>query len=1090
MSSLDMSALDMSTRDMSSLEKTVRRLNPFEIFIRRPVLTVMLNAALFLFGAVGLSRLPVRELPDIDPPVVNVLTVYPGAGAEIVESEVTEPLEEQLGGIDGIRLLTSQSREQVSSISIEFITGRDLDLCAQDVRDRVSRARGQLPRDIEEPVVAKQDSGARPIIWVSFLNEALSVEELTQVVEERVKDRVQAIDGVSSVIVAGAKQEAARIWIDPLRLAAHDLTIVDVEQVLRSDNLELPGGRVEGRDRELNILTRGQFDRAEPFNALVLRRDGTRTVRLSDVGRAETGVEDERAVARFLSRPAVGLGVVRQSRANTVDVSRGVRRIVEDLRDSLPDGTVVTVAYDESIYVARAVRDVWFTLGQAFLLVVLVIFLFLRNVRATLVPVLAVPIALMTTFGVLNALGFSINILTLLALLLAIGIVVDDSIVVLENIYRHIEEGQPPFQAALLAMREISFAVIVTTVTLVSIFLPLIFVGGLAGRLLYEFAVALSVAVCTSTVVALTLAPMVGARVLRAVPAAEHGRFYRFTERRLDGLSARYTRALNWSLNHKPALIGLALGSLALSIYFFLQLDREFLPEEDKGRILVLSISPQGATPAYTDRMMRQLESIVAEVPSVEAYFTAVALPFAGPGDPALGFMFVRLGDEDRPNVRDIVGGPHGLAVRFITESEGSLAFPILSKAVDVDFGQSFQLVLSTPDLLDLERLAQDVLQRLRQEGFLSSLRSSFEINKPELRVEIDRERATALGVRVADISRTLQFLFTPYTVSQITRDGQQYDVILQLAAEDRRAPDDLERIAVRSASGRLVPLSNLVTTEVVAGPGTIERFRRARSATLEGTPVGVTLGTAIDRTEAVLAEMLPPGATFDWKGEARNLRESSQDLYWFLLMAVIVVYMVLGAQFESFLHPLVVMMALPLAFVGAFGLLYGLSWVNVLGQGLFGWANYAPDPPDVARLLSRIVPRIPAMNMNIFSQVGLILLVALVCKNSILIVEFANQLRAQGLDAREAVFRAAQRRFRPILMTSLSTIAGILPIAIGFGGSAESRRPLGVVAVGGMVSSTLLTLLVIPVIYTLISRFYREGRKAAEREEAEHEPA
>ncbi len=1071
---------------MSKPDKAVRRLNPFEPFIRRPVMTVMLNAALFLFGAVGLSRLPVRELPDIDPPIVNVLTVYPGAGAEVVESEVTEPLEEQLGGLDGIRLLTSQSREQVSNISIEFITGRDLDVCAQDVRDRVSRARGQLPRDIEEPVIAKQDSGARPILWVSFLNEALSIEELTQVVEDRVKDRVQAIDGVSSVIVAGAKEEAARIWIDPLRLAAHDLTITEVEQVLRSENLELPGGRIEGPDRELNVLTRGQFDRAEPFNDLVLRRDGTRTVRLADVGRAETGVEDERAIARFTSRPAVGLGVVRQSRANTVDVSRGVRQVMDELRGSLPPGTLVTVAYDESIYVARAVRDVWITLGQAFLLVVLVIFVFLRNVRSTLVPVLAVPIALMTTFGVLNALGFSINILTLLALLLAIGIVVDDSIVVLENITRHIEEGQPPFRAALMAMREISFAVIVTTVTLVSIFLPLIFVGGLTGRLLLEFAVALSVAVCVSTVVALTLAPMVGARVLRAVPASEHGRLYRFTERRLERLNTRYAQALDWSLRHRLALVLLALGSLALSAYFFLQLDREFLPEEDKGRILVLSISPQGSTPAYTDRMMRQLESIVAETPAVDAYFTAVALPFAGPGDPTLGFMFVRLRDEGRPNVRDIVGGPGGMAVRFITESEGSIAFPILSKAVDVDFGQPVQLVLSTPDLLDLERLSQTVLQRLRQEGFLSNLRSSFEINKPELRVEIDRERAAALGVSVADISRSLQFLFTPYVVSRISRDGQQYDVIVQLSGDDRSAPADLDRIAVRGAAGRLVPLSNLVTTSVVAGPGTIERFRRGRSATLEATPVGITLGTAVDRTEALLAEILPPGASFDWKGEARNLKESSRDLYWFLLMAVVVVYMVLGAQFESFLHPLVVMMALPLAFVGAFGLLYGLSWVNVLGQGLFGWANYAPDPPAVATLLSRIVPRIPSMNMNIFSQVGLILLVALVCKNSILIVEFANQLREQGLDAREAVFRAAQRRFRPILMTSLSTIAGILPVAIGFGGSAESRRPLGVVAVGGMLSSTLLTLLVIPVIYTLLAGFYREGRTVAEQEEEE----
>jgi len=636
-------------------------------------------------------------------------------------------------------------------------------------------------------------------------------------------------------------------------------------------------------------------------------------------------------------------------------------------------------------------------------------------------------------------------------------------------------------------MREISFAVIVTTVTLVAIFLPLAFVGGLTGRLLLEFAVAMAVSVSVSTLVALTLAPMVCARILKPLETAKHGGVYHYFERRSQRLNDRYARWLDWALRHRFAMLLIALGSLVLSGYFFVNLDKEFLPEEDKGRFFSLSIAPEGATPEYTDRMMQQVEKIAMETPGVDSFFSAVALPFDGPGRPGLGFMFVRLTEGDRPNVRDMVGGPNGLGKRFITESEGTLTFPVLSKAVDVTFGQPFQLVLSAPDLEDLNETTQQVVGRLQQEGYLSNIRSTFEINKPELRVEIDRERAGTLGISVTDISRTLQLLFSPYELSKVTRDGQQFEVILQLERGDRQVPADLDRINVRAASGQLIPLASVVKTEVHAGPSVIERFRRQRSATIEATPVGVTLGAAIDRTEAVLDEMLPVGTRHDWKGEALNLKESSYDLYLFMFMAVVVVYMVLGAQFESFLHPFVVMMALPLAFVGAFGLLYGLSWVNHLGQGMFAWANYAPDPPAAAAILSRLIPRIPSMNMNVFSQVGLILLIAMVCKNSILIVEFANQLRERGMNARDAVFEAAKLRFRPILMTSLSTIAGILPVAIGFGGSAESRRPLGVVAVGGMISSTFLTLLVIPVIYTLVARFNRSGQRKTELE-SDHE--
>jgi hydrophobe/amphiphile efflux-1 (HAE1) family protein len=766
------------------------------------------------------------------------------------------------------------------------------------------------------------------------------------------------------------------------------------------------------------------------------------------------------------------LGVVRQSKANTIEVARAVKQRMAELAPTFPEGVQYRVAYDESIYVERAVVEVWQTLGLAFALVVLTIFIFLRNVRSTFVPAVTVPLSVGASFGLLYILGFSINIFTLLALVLAIGIVVDDTIVVLENTYRHIEEGKSPLAAAVQSMQEIAFPIVATTLSLVAVFLPLSFIGGITGRLLLEFALALAGAVVMSSIVALTLSAMFCARVLKPVPAAEHSRIFNYFEAKLVGLNRRYERGLNWSLQHRKSVIVIALASLGLAAYFFVNLEQEFLPEEDKSRLLALAITPEGSTPEYADRMMRGMESIMAETPGVMGYFTAVALPFAGPGDPTLGFMFVRLKDADtgRPHVRDMVGGPTGVGARFITEVEGALSIPILPKAVDLSFGQPFELVLSHPDLEALDAMAQDVLNRFRQEGLLANARSSFSLSKPEVQVVIDRDRANALGVSVRDVSRTMQVLFGGQDVSDFKQDGKQYEVIVQLDRENRLSPSDLERLYVRGTGGQLVQLNNVVDLQERAGPNRIERYQRLRSATLEGTPVNMPLGTAMDRAEAILDEILPAGFGYAWRGGALNLRESSGDIYRFMLLAILVVYMVLAAQFESFIHPFTVLLALPLAFVGAFGALYGLSWVNYLGTMFYGWANYAPDPPAIAGVLAGLIPRISSMNLNIFSQVGLILLIGLVTKNSILLVEFANQQMAKGLDSRAAMLRAGAIRLRPILMTSLATIAGILPIAIGFGDAAEGRRPLGVVAVGGMVTSTFLTLFVIPVMYSLLS--------------------
>jgi multidrug efflux pump len=1048
-----------------------------ESFVRRPVATIMMNAALVVFGILGLARLPVRELPDIDPSVVSVRTVYPGANAEVVETEITELLEEALGSADSIKLITSQSREQVSNITIEFTQGRDVDLAAQDVRDLVARVRGQLPDDIDEPIIAKQDSGAQPIMWVAFFSDKHSVEELSEIADQKVKDRLQTVPGVSSVILGGEKKRAIRIRLDAQRMAARGVTVLDVAGALQRENLELPSGRLENLDRELTVRTLGEMKTPAEFNRLVIRSGADGVVRLGDIGVAEMGVEDERSIARFTGKPSIGLGVVRQSKSNTLSVAAGIKARMAEIAASLPDGVQFEFPYDESVYVGAAVREVWTTLGIAFVLVVLTIFLFLRSVRSTFVPALAIPVSILATFGVLYVLGLTINIFTLLALVLAIGLVVDDAIVVLENIHRHIEEGAAPFDAAITAIKEISFAVIATTLSLVAVFLPLAFIGGITGRLLLEFAISLSAAVIISTVVALSLSPMAAARILKPVGTTKHGGVYNYLEVKFNNLNTRYERGLGWSLHHRWVIVLIALLSLGLAGYFYINLDQEFLPEEDKGRLVTLAITPVGSSPEYTGRMIEKVEGILNDEPAVESYFAAVALPFEGPGDPTFGLAFVRLKDKGRPSARDIVDGPHGLFARLITEVEGAISIPIMPKAVETGFGQPFELVIKHPDLNALDAYVQQLTGRFMQEGFLSSPRSAFEMNKPEVTVTIDRDRAAELGVSVFDISRTLQIFLGGEDVSSIKLAGKQYEVIAQLNREQRMTPDEIGSMYVRNQRGDLVQLGNLVDVSERAGPTEIQRHGRERSATLGATPAGIPLGEAMKKTEAILAETLPEGFSYTWKGEAKDLVESSGDIYGFMILAIIVVYMVLAAQFESFFSPFVVMLALPLALVGAFGLLYALSWVNHFGTNFYGWAHYAPDPPAIAGILSAIVPRIPSMNMNIFSQVGLILLIGMVTKNSILLVEFANQHRAKGFTAAEAMLKAGLIRLRPILMTSMATIAGLLPIAIGFGTGAESRRPLGVVAVGGMITSTLLTLFVIPVMYTLLADLTKRRR-------------
>lgn len=943
--------------------------------LRRPILATMMNLALVLFGVISLTRLPVRELPDVDPPIVSVSTVYPGANPQVVETEVTERLEEAINNIEGIRTLSSDSREQVSNITIEFDLARDIDLAAQDVRDRVSRVRGRLPEDILEPVVAKRDADSFPVIWIGVASDRFTPIELTDLAEKQMKNRLQTVTGVSSIYVGGEQRFAMRLWLDAEKMAAHRVTILDLQRALREQNVELPSGRVENREREM-------------------------------------------------------------------------------IKPTLPSGIDVDINYDESVFVEKAIDEVWFTLGVAFSLVVLVIYAFLHNIRATLIPAISIPVSLVSTFAVMYFLGYSVNILTMLALVLAIGIVVDDTIVVLENISRHIEEGMKPLEAAFAGMKEIQFAVVATTVALVAVFIPLAFQTSATGRLFVEFAVAICGAVVGSTFVALTLSPMMSGRILRPV-RKKPGSLVRLFEAALHGVTDRYERVLR-------RLVGLTLGVRILvmalfwsgiglsTIWLWHHLEGDFLPEEDKGRVFAFLIAPEGSTADYTDRMLREVEGILAEVPEIKVFGAIVAPGFSGPGSANSGIVFVHLKPrEDRErSVQEIVRGPGGLLSRFMTEIEGAIAIPNIPKAIERRGSSPFQVVIQAPDLDQLNRYASEFSDRLRAEGWLANIQNSFEINKPELRLGIDRNRAAALGVSVSDISRTLQILFGGLDMSRLKRDGKEYQVIAQLERDSRLTPQDLDRLYVRNDRGTLVQLGNVVDREVGVAPNRIEHYNRLRSSTISGTPIDMTVGTAMRRGAAILDETLPEGFIYSWGGEARDLNDAGREFWWVLLLAGIITYMVLAGQFESLVHPLTVILSVPLAALGSLGGLWALQ-----SLGAIGW-----------------IPVLPAMNINLFSQVGLILLVGLVTKNGILLVEFANQLSRGGMNPHESILTSGRLRLRPILMTAISTIAGILPIAIGFGAGAESRRPMGVVVVGGMITSTMLTLFVIPVIYTVFA--------------------
>ena len=1015
-----------------------------EVCIERPVFATVLALLILLFGLISLTRLPNRELPNIDPPVVSVTTIYPGAAPEVVETSVTEPLEDLLIGIEGIKHLTSVSREQVSSITVEFELSRDVDVAATDVRDRVARARRDLPDDVEDPVVAKQDADARAIMWMGLWGGKDQIE-LTRIAETRVQDRLSKLPGVATVFIAGERRMSMRVWIDNERLTSYRLTVADVATALERENVDIPSGRIEGPDREFTVRTIGELTTAPAFENLIVANVEGELVRLGDIGRVEVGPESERKLVRFNGTPAVGLGVVKLARANTIAVVDEVRAEIARLEAELPEQINLTIAFDGAEHIRESIRDVVMTLFEAVVLVLIVIYLFLRTVRATLIPAVSIPVSIIGTLAILYFAGFSINILTLMGLTLAIGLVVDDAIIVLENISRWVEEGTPPMEAAFRGIREISFAVVVATISVIAVFLPLTFLQDSTGRLFREFGVTVASAVAISGFVALTVAPMLSARILRR---AERERGAKAAlARGFDALARLYERTLRAALAARTLTIGIGLAWFLAGVVLLVSglVPREFVPRSDRGSMWVFTRAPEGSTIDYTARYQKQVEDIVASAPEVESRFSVVALGINAPGLVNEGVVIGDLYKDRKRRTADVINElfPRLWAVPGISawpSEPPSLGQSWLSTPVSV--------VLQGPDVAALAGYANEVLARMQAEvPGIRNPRTDLVLNKPQLDVFINRDRASDVGVSVRDVATSLQILLGGMDLSTFKLEGQTYDVMVQLVRDERDRPGDIPVLYVHGRGGALIPLASVVDVRETNAPRGVPHYDRLRAATLsanleDGTPLGATL----ERVRGIAEEVLPEGQGYSvtFSGESEDFYESSQAIVFAYLLSILIIYLVLAAQFESFVHPFTILTAVGLSFTGA------LVTILIVGQTL-----------------------------NLFSQIGMVMLVGLVTKNAILIVEFANQLRERGRSVQDAAFEAARTRFRPILMTAFSTIFGLLPVALGgyravaqalgIGAGGELRAPLGIAVVGGMFFSTLLTVYVVPATYLLV---------------------
>jgi multidrug efflux pump len=1007
-----------------------------ELCIRRPVLATVMSLMIVLIGAISFSRLSVREYPKIDTPVVSVRTVYKGASPQVMESQITQPLEDSIAGIEGVRTVKSVSREEVSQITVEFVPERDVDSAANDVRDRVARVRALLPEASDESVVSKIEADAQAIIWLGLSSNKHSSLEISDYADRYIADRLKTLPGVASVIIGGGRRYAMRIWLDRERLAAYSLTPQDVENALKRQNVEIPAGRIESARREFTVLAEADLRTAEQFNNMIIVENRGYPVRLRDVGSARLGALDERSVIRRNGQPGVGLGVVKQSTANTLSVAQAAKAEMARIQPTLPEGMQLQISFDSSLFIERSIDSVYRAMGEAVLLVMAVIFIFLRSLRATLIPFVTIPVSLVGSFFFLYLMGFTINVLTLLGVVLAIGLVVDDAIVVLENCHRHVEMGKQPVQASADGSREIAFAVVAMSLTLTAVFAPVAFVPGNTGKLFAEFALTVAAAVAVSGFVALTLTPVMCSKILKE--HEKHGGIYLAMERFFHAINDRYRAAVGWTLRHKAIPLTAFALVVAGTVFTYGKLRHELSPLEDRGYFLTLINAPEGASMEYTDSYVRAVERMYSEgVPEIHSLFAVVAPGLERPNPVNFGVTFAQLApwEERSRKTQQITAS---MAPRLAAALPGVLAFPVNPNSL----GQGFrtpqvQFVIQDNAYEDLDASVNKLLEKTRTSGSIVNADSDLKLNKPQLSVDIDREKAAALGIDVEVIGRTLETLLGGRQVTRFKREGKQYDVVVQLEAKDRSTPADLTSIYVRARDGTLVQLSNLVRVRETVAAKELNHFNRARAAIISANVApGSTLGEALDFLDEAAKQILPASARTDLDGVSREFRESGAGLAFVILFAALFIYLMLSAQFESFVSPFVIMLTVPLAGLGA------LAAIWLTGGTL-----------------------------NVYSKVGLVMLIGLITKHGILIVEFANQLRDRGLAAAEAVAEAATLRLRPILMTTGAMVLGALPLALAAGAGAEARQAIGWVIVGGLLVGTLFTLFVIPTAYLLLVR-------------------
>lgn len=1005
-------------------------MNLFELCIRRPVLATVMSLILVLVGVVAFQRLTVREFPNVDEPIVSVTTNYPGASAAIMESQVTQVLEDSIAGIEGIDVLSSSSRSETSRITVRFRPEVNPDVAASDVRDRVSRVRGRLPDEIDEPVIAKVEADAQAIMFLVFTSPQLSALEISDYIDRFIVNRLKNLTGVADVQIFGERRYAMRIWVDRERLAAYNLTVQDVEAALRAQNAEIPSGRIESQDREFSVLSETGLASPQEFRDIVVKLAGDYQVKLGEVARVELGAADERRASTYNGVPAISVGIIRQSTANPLDVSKAVNAVLPEINASLPQGLQAAIGNDDSVFIDRSIEAVFATIVEAIVLVVVVILFFLRSFRAAVIPIVTIPISLIATFALMYAFGFTINTLTLLAMVLAIGLVVDDAIVVLENIYRYIEDGMEPIPAAIKGVREIGFAVIAMTLTLVAVYAPIAFAPGKTGKLFSEFALTLAGAVVVSGWVALTLTPMMCAKLLRH--EAHPGRVYLALERAFVAVENGYRSSLAAALKIRPLILLLAIAVAALSGVLFTALKSELAPLEDRGVIRVRGTGPEGATVSYTARYAAEIDNVLTQVPEVRG-----RLAIAGNPDVSASLVVAPLKDwsertrsqqqisaDINPSLRRIAG------VQAVVQTPG--AFGQRGSGRPIEF-----VLQSSAEYGELQKYAEAILAKARDFPGLENLDTDLKLNSPEFKIDIDRAKVADLGLEVTAVGRTLETLLGGRQVTRFEQNGEQYDVYVQLAAEDRASPQALSTIFLRNSRGEMIQLSNVATVTESVAPKELKRFNQLRSVTIQASLApGATVGEALAFLEQTAREVLPATVQTDLDGASRDFRNSANSLLIVFLLALAFIYLVLSAQFESFRDPLIIMITVPLSIAGALAALW-------LAGG----------------------------TLNVYSQIGLVTLVGLITKHGILIVEFANQKQLAGEERVAAVIDAAVQRLRPILMTTGAMVLGALPLAMAEGAGAENRHQIGWVIVGGMSAGTLLTLFVVPAVYAYLGR-------------------